>query len=116
MVANLEVVARQGLKDPNKKEEAGRMALEILDLAEQCKAIYSDREYYRTYKKLPGEEKPVQIALDSALWHKKLDNAQHYLAKYKRKLEKDPSDVKSAELIQKWEAVEQEYKKLLKMT
>lgn len=115
LVANLEAPARQGLKDPNKKEEAGRMALKILDLAEQCKAIYSDRDYYRTHGVLPGEKKPVDIALDSALWHKKLDNAQHYIAKFKRRLEKDPSDVKAAQLIKKWETVELEYKKLLKM-
>ncbi len=108
-------LAREGRTDPNKKEEAGRMALKILDLDEECDAIYHDRDFYIEHKKLPVETPPIEISLDPALWYKKLHNHQRYLRQFRKDLLKEPGNTDKAELLQKHEYAVKEYKKLLKM-
>lgn len=116
--ACLENVARQGLKDQTFKEEAGRMALRIIDLDKQCDAIYSDRDYYLAHKKLPEAKSNLDISLDPAQWPLKLQNHQRYLREYKKKLEKETDADKRLKItqnIQQQEDYVAEYKKRLKL-
>lgn len=101
--------------DKSKIDEAGRMALKILDLDDQCDRLYSDRDFYKANGRLPDEENPIEISLDSTLWHKKLQNHERYARKFNGRIEKDPTDTAAALLMQKHQWAIGEYKKLLKM-
>lgn len=108
-------VARAGMKDPNKKEEAGRMALRILDLDDECDKLYAQRDFYLVNKKLPEDKGPVELSLDPNQWYKKLTNHQKYARTFRTRLNKDAADTEAAELLKKHEWAVHEYKKLLKM-
>jgi hypothetical protein len=113
--ARLGDLARGGATDPNKREEAGRMALRILDLDESCDEIYEKKEYYQEHGKLPIETSPIEISLDPALWYKRLQNHQRYCRQFRKDLEKEPGNIDKAELLKKHEWAVNQYKKLLKM-
>jgi hypothetical protein len=113
--ARLGEVARAGATDPNKRQEAGRMALRILDLDGDCDDIYSKKDYYIEHGKLPIEISPIEISLDPALWYKRLQNHQRYSRQFRQDLEKDPGNIDKAELLKKHEWAVNQYKKLLKM-
>ncbi len=115
LMARIGDVARAGITDPAKEEEAGRMALRILDLDDMCDTLYYNRDYYQQYKELPREEKPIEISLDYLLWPKRLANHKRYVRKFKNDLVKDPSNIEKAALLQKHEWAVSEYEKLLKM-
>jgi hypothetical protein len=115
LVARVGDIARAGKTDPNKKEEAGRMALRILDLCDECDTYYFNRDHYIEKKALPVEKKPIDISLDPLLWPKLLQNHSRYVRQFKRDLEKDPSNIQKAEYLKKHEWAVSEYKKLLKM-
>lgn len=115
LCARIGDVARAGLKDPNKEQEAGRMALRILELDDECDRLYYNRDHYKEHKTMPEEKKPVEMSLDPKLWPKKLTNHQRYVLKFKRDLVADPGNVKAAGLLQKHEWAVAEYKRLLNM-
>jgi hypothetical protein len=108
-------LARAGVTDPNKKQEAGRMALRILDLDEACDEIYSKKDYYIEHGKLPLEAPPIEISLDPALWYKKLHNHQRYCRQFRKDLENYPGNTDKVDLLKKHEWAVSQYKKLLKM-
>lgn len=116
LMARLGEVAIAGKKDPEKEQEAGRMALRILDLDDECDMLYNKRDFYLSNNKLPCEEPKHELCLDSKLWGKKLENHTKYARTFRARLKKDPSDTEAAELLQKHEWYVAEYKKLLNMT
>lgn len=113
LVARVGDVARAGTKDPSKKDEAGRMALRILELDDQCDDIYFNRDFYLKNKKLPAEEKLVDISLDPNKWHTRLESHKRYVRRFRNALDKDPSNLSAAEFLKKHEWAVGEYKKLL---
>jgi len=102
-------------KDQSKIAEAGRMALRILDLDDECDVIFGIKEFYKTNGRLPDDEGPLEIAVDPKLWYKKLHNHQRYLRKFRVRVDQDPTDTDAATLLKKHEWAVSEYKKLLKM-
>jgi hypothetical protein len=102
-------------KDKAKMDEAGRMALRILDLDDECDGIFWQRDFYKKNSRLPEDDAPVEIALDANLWYKKLHNHQRYARKFRKIITKDPTNTTAAALLQKHEWGVSEYKKLLKM-
>jgi hypothetical protein len=113
--ARLGDLARAGANDPNKRQEAARMALRILDLDEACDDIYSKKDYYVKHGNLPIETPPIEISVDPALWYKKLHNHQRYCRQFRTDLVNDPGNTDKAELLKKHEWAVSQYKKLLKM-
>lgn len=91
------------------------MALQILDLDDQCDALYQKRDHYQEHKRLPEEKQPMEISQDPMLWPKMLTNHQRYAREFKKKLEKDAANTSAASHLQKHEWAVGEYKKLLKM-
>lgn len=109
-------MAKEGLTDSSKKDEAGRMALRILELDDLCDAIYKDRSFYQQHGALPVKEAyPVEIAVDPAKWPLRLSNHQRYIRDYKAKLAKNPSSASVAATLKKHEWAVDQYKKLLKI-
>jgi hypothetical protein len=102
-------------KDKSKMDEAGRMALRILDLDDECDDLFWRRDFYKKNGRLPEDEAPMVIAIDASLWYKKLHNHQRYARKFRHIITKDPSNTTAAALLQKHEWAVSEYKKLLKM-
>lgn len=115
LVARIGDVARAGVFDASKEQEAGRMALRILDLDDECDILYYNRDHYQQHGKMPLEEKPMEISLDHLLWPKRLANHKRYVRKFTNDLKKDPSNITAAEYLQKHEWAVAEYEKLLKM-
>lgn len=114
--SRIEDVAKSGLQDLNKKAEAGRMALRILELDDLCYDIYAERDYYLQNGALPSKQTaPVEISLDPTIWHRRLASHQRYVREDKAKLKKDPQNAKLAQRIQRNEWAVAEYKKLLKI-
>lgn len=110
-------VAKRGQKDDASREQARIMALRILELRKQCRAIYDKRDHYLNHGELPREApKPSGISTEPKEWPLKLANAQKYLRDYKAKYRKE-DDAEKRQAIQvkinEYEAVVAEYKKLL---
>jgi hypothetical protein len=81
-------VALLGKKDEAEKRKAGEMAHKILDLRNECRAIYQKRDYYLEHKKMPEEKKLCDIPEDPKKWPLELQNAQRYVRDKKLKLKK----------------------------
>lgn len=119
--ARLEEVARAGQQDPTKKDDAGRMALRIIDLDKQCDKLYAQRDLYLQTGKLMEDgynDKPLELAVDPVKWPLKLQNHQRYLREYKGKRENESDPAKQQKLdenIAHQERMVSEYKKLLKL-
>jgi hypothetical protein len=85
----------------------GQIALEILELEQQCMAIWAKRDYYLAHGKLPDangdeeEEAPVVDPFEAA---KRIENLKIYKRRYRLKVEKDPTDSKAAELLANYSA------------
>ncbi len=94
-------LSKEGLKDPNKEQEAGRMGLRILDLDDECEQLYKQRDHYKQHGKLLQDAKPVDISLDPVQWGSKLANHQRYVRRFKKDLLKDPANTEKAELLKK---------------
>lgn len=107
-------VAKMGLKDPLKKVEAGKMALRILDLDDECEKYYAQREHYVQHGTMPDAKPYGEPCIDANLIPVKLANAERYVREYKIKLAKDPADVKTAEQIKKHQWFVDHYKQVLK--
>lgn len=114
LMARLDDVARQGINNQDKEDEAGRMALEIIELDMQVDDIYQQRNYARQHNSLPAQKKQMQLAVDPTLWPLKLHNHQRYVREFRVKLKKEPDNLKYAANLQKHEWAVAEYKKLLK--
>lgn len=114
LVGDLSKIATRN-KDKSKMDEAGRMALKILELDDDCDGIFWRRDFYKENRRLPEDDTPIKIAVDPSLWYKKLHNHQRYVRQFKKRLEKDLGDVDAAALLKKHEWAASEYKKLLKM-
>lgn len=108
-------VALQGKTDPAMKQEAGRMAHRILDLDDECDAIYAQRDHYIRYGKLPDDKKPMELVTDLKKIPLALSNARRYIRDYKNKLAKDPGNVHAAEKIKIYEWAKAEYEKILNL-
>jgi hypothetical protein len=117
LVARVGEMSREATnrKDKLKIDEAGRMALRILNLDDQCDAIYFKRDFYRENKRLPEDDKPITISLDPNLWPKRLQNHQRYAREFRKQLDKNTSNAAAAAFLKKHEWAVSEYKKLLKM-
>jgi len=89
------------------------MAHRILDLDDECDAIYAQRDHYLQYKKLPDDNKPAELVVDPKKIPLALANAERYVRMYKNKLKKKPDDVNAAKNIEKYQQVVAEYKKQL---
>lgn len=94
--------------------EAGRMAHEILDLDEQCDALYGKRDHYISTGTLPSSEKK-EVVVDAIKWPLMLANAERMVRLYKNKIKKKPGVLKYLEFLKKWEGEVALFRKLLKM-
>jgi len=108
-------VALAGKTDAAKKQEAGAMAHRILDLDDECDDIYRQRDFYLQHKKLPEEQKPMELVVDPIKIPLALANCTRYVRDYKNKLKKDPGNVKAAAQLANYEWAVSEYKKILKI-
>lgn len=95
--------------------EAGRMAHRILELDDQCDAIYDKRDFYLEHGKLPHEPTPKGIVTDPAKWPLALQNAQRQLRESRLKVKDDPTNEKKAATLKNNEAKVQYYKEKLKL-
>lgn len=111
-------VARAGQTDSSKQKEAGTMALQILDLRDEVIKFYSKRDHYLLNGKLPEEPIKEEKCLDPNLWPLKYENAMKYSRTHRGELnqmqETDPKYLKKLQLVHKWEAEADYYRKLLK--
>lgn len=108
-------VALEGTKDPAKKAEAGEMAHRILDLDDECDAIYQQRDHYIQFGKLKAEKKPMDLVVDPVKIPVALENARRYVRQYRNKLKKNPGDVQAAEKMKQYEWAVSEYERILKL-
>lgn len=108
-------IALAGQSDPEKKKEAGAMAHKILDLRDQCKRIYAQRDHYIKYHKLPEEKKPIGIPDDPMKWPVTLQNFQRYVRDYKNKLLKQPHNEAFQKQLEKYQWGVAELKKIMKL-
>jgi hypothetical protein len=109
-------IAKQGTKDPAKKDEAGQMAHRILNLARQIRKIYTQRDEYFATGSVPVDEKPSarQYAIDPVIAHKEWKNAERYVRTMKNKLKKNPADQSAIELLAYHQAAVDHYKEFFK--
>lgn len=92
--ARITDVALMGEQDPEKEKEAGAMAHRILDLRDQCQAIYRKRDAYLQTGKLPAAPAAfdLEVPTDPRKQPAALANWQRYLRDYKAKLKAAPAD------------------------
>lgn len=108
-------VAVMGQSDPYHKIQAGQMAHRICDLDDECDAIYTKRDHYQKYKKLPEDKGPIELVVDSKKIPLALSNARRYIRDYKNILSKEPGNVKAAEKLKQYEWAKAEYEKQLNL-
>jgi len=109
-------VALAGEADPEKEEEAGAMAHQIVALRKECQKIYRTRDYYLEHKKLPEEAPLPNLVTDPKKHPKSLANHQRYLRDYKAKFAKATTDEERQRLAKNIALQQQyvdHYKKLL---
>lgn len=115
LISQLYPVAKEGVTDPWKREQAGKMALRILDLDDECDDYYSQRDYYLKNKRLPEEKPYGDICLDPQLMPLKLQNHKRYAREFRNKLKNEPGNVKAAEKLKEHEWFISKYEEELKM-
>ena len=108
-------VALQGKTDPAMKEEAGRMAHRILDLDDECDAIYVKRDHYQKYGRLPEDVRPIELVVDPLKMPLALLNSRRYVREYKSKLKKEPDNVNYAKMLEKHQWAVEQYEQKLKL-
>jgi hypothetical protein len=113
--ARLYDVAKQGLNDAAKKNEAGEMAHRILDLSDGCDTIYEKRDHYLQHKKLPEAEKSFVVVVDPLKMPLALSTAKRMMREYKLQLKKDPANLRAAQNLKRWEEREEYYSTKLKL-
>lgn len=114
LVSRVGDVARAGEKDHSQKEEAGRMALRILNLDDEVEEIYAERNYYLDKGKQKATYPYGEPCQDPLLIPTKLQNAMRYVRQYKTALAKDPADTAAANNLEKHQWFVSYYKKMLK--
>lgn len=103
LMSRLHDVAKAGETDPAQKAEAGRMAHRILDLDDQCDAIYLKRDTYINTGALPVETpKPNDLVTDPKKMPQALVNAKKYVRDYRAKLKAEPKNENHAAQLKKW--------------
>jgi len=95
-------------------EEAGKMAHQIMDLDVQCESIYQRRDSY-IKNGIVEPSTPGTTVVDPIKWPLMLQNAERYVRRYKRLVEKNPTDRKKIDLLRKYEQEVIYYRKLLKI-
>ena len=98
-----------------KQDEAGRMAHRILDLDDQCDAIYDKRDFYLEHKHLPTDKPAYPVVTDPLKYPLALSNAQRQLREARLRLKKNPNNERIAATIKKNEWYVAHYKQLLKL-
>lgn len=88
LCARIYDVAKLGTKDKNKELEAGQMAHRILDLRDQIKEIYSDRDFYLQHGHFPGKEQLFVPVVDPLKLAERRLTVRRYLSRLKRELSK----------------------------
>lgn len=84
--ARLYDVARLGVDDKNKEQEAGQMAHRILNLRDQIKDIYFQRDYYLENNVFPGKEQVFKpVVTDIKIAERRL-TVRRYLTRLKKEL------------------------------
>lgn len=101
-------VAKAGTTDGEQQKAAGIMAHRILNLAQQCKAIYKTRDAYFSTGQLPAPA--VALAVDPQIAFLKLKNAERYVREFTAKLKAKPNDKKATEKLAHWQNIVSEYK------
>ena len=102
-------VAKLGIKQPAKKDEAAKMAFRILDLAKQCKQLYKQRDDYFVTNQAPVAA--PQYAIDPVVAWKEFKNAERYCRQMNANLKKNPDDENSKQLLAKHQAAVDHYKR-----
>jgi hypothetical protein len=108
-------VALAGEKDVAKKIEAGQMVHRILDLDDECDAIYAKRDYYLKHGAFELEETPIELVVDPIKMPLALANAERYVRQYKNKLKRQPDNVNAAKKLHDYQWAVAQYKKHLKI-
>lgn len=97
------------------KTEAGAMAHRILDLDDQCDALYDKRDYYLQHGRLPEEKAEYPVVTDPLKFPLALSNAQRQLREARLRLSKNPNSERIAATIKKNEWYVGYYKQQLKL-
>lgn len=113
LTSRLDPVARAGVTDDGMRIQAGVMALQILDLDDECDEIYDQRDHYQQYGKLPVQKSYGELCIDPKLIPMKLANHRRYAREFRSRLLKNPNDVDAAEQLKKHEWFIEQYLKML---
>ncbi len=80
----------------------GKLAMEILSLEQKCMKIWYKRDFYKEFKKLPGEQEEVAPVVDPLMLVSRYKNVQGYIRKYKMLLKKDPTSEQNNLLLKQY--------------
>lgn len=87
---------RARLRDAADDFERGRMAHRILELHDQCEAIWERRDYeLRTGEPMPTNEKKREPVTDPKKLQRHVLNLRSYITKTKKAVEKNPENAKA---------------------
>ena len=87
---------RARLRDAADDFERGRMAHRILELHDQCEAIWERRDYeLRTGEPMPINEKKREPVTDPKKLQRHVLNLRSYITKTKKAVEKNPENAKA---------------------
>ena len=89
LTARLYDVALLGKQDKNKEIEAGQMSHRILDLRDQIREIYSDRDHYIKHGCFPGKEQLFVPVVDPLKLAERRLTVRRYLTRLNRELSKN---------------------------
>lgn len=85
----------------------GKIALEILELEQECMTIWAKRDHYIKHGKLPmasdDQDDDLMPVVDPFKAANRIKNLKIYITRYNREIQKDPSNAKAAELLCKYQ-------------
>lgn len=86
--ARLYDVAKKGGDDKNSEMEAGAMAHRILDLRDEIREMYKDRDYYLQHGHFPGKAQSFKPVVNDLKIAERRLTVRRYLTRLKKELEK----------------------------
>lgn len=89
LCARLYDVALLGKADKNKEMEAGQMAQRILNLRDEIKDIYSDRDHFIQHGHFPGKEQAFTPVVDPLKLAERRLAVRRYLTRLNNELKKE---------------------------
>ena len=90
----------------------GKLAMQILTLEKCCMKIWTDRDHYLEFGKLPTQDVKEDPVIDPVKLVERYKNVQGYIRRYKMHLRNNPDDPKNIALLKKYEEEFNDLKKL----